>query len=130
MLFMATALALKEPYIASLPSADIDLVYYGIYEGAPSAAAKPQRLIILNMRFLSSNNTGPVTPAKTVDVSQIVGKRAKVTRLSGPGSDATSGATFASQSYDSGKAKGKKVVEKFGSVVSLRSSEAVIVEGF
>ncbi|KFY07979.1 hypothetical protein V492_06645 [Pseudogymnoascus sp. VKM F-4246] len=130
MLFMATALALNDPYIASLPSADSELAYYGIYEGAPSAAAKPQRLIILNMGFLSSNNTGPVTPAKAVDVSQIVGKRAKVTRLSGPGSDATSGATFAAQSYDSGKAKGKKVVEKFGSVVSLRSSEAVIVEGF
>ncbi|OBT96722.1 hypothetical protein VE01_04076 [Pseudogymnoascus verrucosus] len=77
MLFMATALALKEPYIASLPSADTDLAYYGIYEGAPSAAAMPQKLIILNMSFLSSNNTGPVTPAKAVDVSQIVGKRAK-----------------------------------------------------
>ncbi|KFY79749.1 hypothetical protein V499_01290 [Pseudogymnoascus sp. VKM F-103] len=84
MLFMATALALKEPYIASLPSADTDLAYYGIYEGAPSAAAMPQKLIILNMSFLSSNNTGPVTPAKAVDVSQIVGKRAKVTRLLDP----------------------------------------------
>jgi hypothetical protein len=125
---MATALTLNNPHIASIPVADPSLAVYALYEGSPSVAARPERIIILNMGVLKSNLSGPIAPATSIDVSQLLGNRTKITRLSGPGSDATSGATFAAQNYDSGRPSGKKVVEKAKGIVTVRSSEGVIIE--
>ena len=130
MLFMATALTLNHPHIASIPATDSDLALYALYEGSPSVTSEPKKLIILNMGFFKSNLTGPVAAVTAIDVSQILGERTKITRLSGPGSDATSGATFAAQSYDSGRVAGRKMVERAGGIVAVRSSEAVIVEKY
>ncbi|GIC93147.1 glycosyl hydrolase family 79 C-terminal domain-containing protein [Aspergillus udagawae] len=130
LLFMASALTLNNPHIASIPVTDPNLVIYALYEGSPSVTEKPAKLIILNMGFFKSDQSGPVAPVMAIDVSQILGERTKITRLSGPGSDATSGATFAAQSYDSGRAGGRKMVERAGGIVAVRSSEAVIVEKY
>lgn len=130
MLFMATALTLNNPHIASIPVTDPNLALYALYDGSPSVAKRPERIIILNMGVFESNSGGPIAPVTSIDVSQILGKRTKITRLSGPGSDATSGATFAEQSYDSGRPRGRKVVERAGGIVAVRSSEAVIVEKY
>jgi hypothetical protein len=125
---MATVLTLNDPQIASIPVTDPNLAVYALYEGSPSVTARPERIIILNMGVLESNLGRPIAPATSIDVSQLLGDRTKITRLSGPGSDATSGATFAGQNYDSGRPSGKKVVEKAEGIVTVRSSEAVIVE--
>lgn len=128
---MATALNINDPYIVPLDSVtkDSDVALYGIYSGAPCTDnLQPKNLIILNLAYLPANSTDPVKPAKNVNVSSIFGKRAKVTRLTAPGSDSISGATLAGQSFDSGKAKGRKVIEKVTGIVTVRSSEAVIIE--
>ncbi|KAJ5910754.1 uncharacterized protein N7473_000057 [Penicillium subrubescens] len=130
LLFMATALRLNNPHIASIPVADTSLAIYALYNGLPSDAARPERIIILNMGVFESNPGGPIASVTSIDVSQLLGERIKITRLSGPGSDATSGATFAGQDYDSGRPSGKKVVEKAKGVVAVRGSEAVIVEKY
>ena len=127
---MATALRLNNPHIASIPVADTNLAVYALYEGLPSDAARPKRIIILNMGVFELNPHGPIDPVKSIDVSQLLGNRIKIIRLSGPGSNATSGATFAGQDYDSGRPSGKKVVEKAKGIVAVRSSEAVIVEKY
>jgi hypothetical protein len=129
---MATALSITEPYILSLGAVteDPDLAFYGIYSKAPSTHSQPKKVIILNLAYLPANSTAQVKPVKHVDVSGILGKQVKVTRLSGPGSDSISGATLAGQSFDSGKPSGKIVVEKVKGTVKLRSSEAVIVEKY
>jgi hypothetical protein len=127
---MATVLRLNNPHITSIPVADTNLAVYAIYEGLPSDTAKPERIIILNMGVFESNPGVPIAPVTSIDVSQLLGGRIKITRLSGPGSDATSGATFAGQVYDSGRPSGKKVVEKAKGIVAVRSSEAVIVEKY
>lgn len=127
---MATVLRLNNPHIASIPVADTNLAVYALYEGLPSDAAKPERIIILNMGVFESNPGVPIAPVTSIDVTQLLGERTKVTRLSGPGSDATSGATFAGQDYGSGRPSGKKVVEKAKGIVAVRNSEAVIVEKY
>jgi hypothetical protein len=129
---MAMSVSITDPYILSLGAVteDPDLAFYAIYSKAPSAHSQPNKVIILNLAFLPANSTAHVKPAKYVDVSGILGKQVKVTRLSGPGSDSISGATLAGQSFDSGKPSGKKVVEKVKGMVKLRSSEAVIVEKY
>lgn len=129
---MAMAVSITDPYILSLGAAtkDPDLVFYAIYSKAPSAHSEPYKVIILNLAYLPANSTVYVKPEKYVDLSSILGKRIKVTRLSGPGSDSISGATLAGQSFDTGKPRGNKVVEKGNGTVKLRSSEAVIVERY
>lgn len=125
---MATALKLENPHIASLPVEDPDLVLYALYDGLPLVAARPDRIIILNMGFFTSNQSQQIDLTKLVDVLQFLGEETKITRLSGPGSDATSGATFAGQNYDSGWPSGNKFIERAGGIVAVRSSEAIIVE--
>lgn len=127
---MATALTLNSPHIASIPATDPDLAVYALYDGPPSVAVRPERLIILNMEFFKSDPSGTIAPVASIDVSQILGERTKITRLSGPESDSTSGATFAAQSYDSGRPTGRQIVERGGGIVEVRSSEAVIVEKY
>jgi hypothetical protein len=132
LLFMANALSIADPHILPLTAGttDSDLAFYGIYSEAPSAHSKPDKIIVLNLAYLPANSTSLVKTSKSVDVSGIFRGDVKVTRLSAPGSDSISGATLAGQSFDSGKAQGKKVTEKVKGVVTLRSSEAVIIESY
>lgn len=130
---MAQALSnITDPYILPLAAAtqDSDLALYGIYSKAPSADSKPEKVIILNLAYLPANSMSAVKPSKSVEVSATFGKRVNVTRLSGPGGDSISGATLAGQSFDSGKAQGEKLVEMAEGTVTLRSSEAVIIESY
>jgi hypothetical protein len=127
---MAAALTLSNPHIVSIPVADPTLAVYALYDGSPSAPTRPERLVILNMDFLESSVEDRIAPRALIDVSHLLGERTKIKRLSGPGSDATSGATFAGQSYDLGRPTGRKVVEKSGGIVVVRSSEAILVERY
>ncbi|KAL5363151.1 glycoside hydrolase superfamily [Aspergillus floccosus] len=130
LLFIAEALTLSHPHIVSIPVGDPTLAVYALYNGSPSDSMRPERLVILNMGFLESSTGDRVAPRSLIDVSHLLGERTKIKRLSGPGSDATSGTTFAGQSYDMGRPTGRKVVERSGGIVAVRSSEAVLVEKY
>ena len=100
------------------------VVHYAIYS---SDSKTPQKLVIMNLEF---SNATIARQQRTFDVSPALGQQVKVTRLTGPSSDATSGISWAGQTVDGeGSIVGVETYEyPADGVVSVGSSEAVIVE--
>jgi len=131
---MATALStFKTPYVASIasPADSPNIAIYALYPSAPaSSATAPSKLIVLNMDYYASKSTS-VRPKKSVNAGSILqSKSLRVSRFTAAGADATSGATFAGQSWENqGKASGNKVYEMApGGLVEISASEGVLIE--
>ena len=134
MIIMATALStFKTPYVASIasPSDSPNIAIYALYPSAPaSSATAPSKLIVLNMDYYAAESTS-VRPKKSVNAGSILqSKSLRVSRFTAAGADATSGATFAGQSWENqGKVSGKKLYEMApGGIVQLSASEGVLIE--
>ncbi|KAH8812634.1 hypothetical protein F5884DRAFT_878457 [Xylogone sp. PMI_703] len=115
---------IRAPRISHIHSLDLsDSAHYALF----SSSRQVQKLVILNLDYC--NSTTPRT-YKTSDVSSVLGRKLKVTRLTASSSIATCGLTWAGQTVNqSGKLSGKKIIEivKDG-IVSIGSSEGVIIE--
>lgn len=98
------------------------LALYAIYSGNII-----QKIIAINLEFLDSTTTRPVS--QDIDVSDILSQNLSVRRFTGIASDATINVTWAGQSFDSGSGIGKMTVENYKTGrVSVGASEAVLIE--
>ncbi len=85
---------------------------------------------MLNMDYYAAGSTS-VRPKKSVNAGSILqSKSLRVSRFTAAGADATSGATFAGQSWENqGKVSGKKLYEMApGGIVQISASEGVLIE--
>jgi hypothetical protein len=98
------------------------LALYAIYSGG-----KIQKIIALNLQFLTSTTSRPI--AQEINVSDILGQGVSVGRFTGASSDMTGNVTWAGQSFNSGAGLGNVTVENYNKgQVSVGASETVLIE--